>query len=105
MNQLISNSICNTSNFHRNITESTIQLTRKRRVETKPRRRYLTKKRRLAEFIRMVSIGQDNQVNSATSTTDSPLEVTNTFTSIIAGLSEAEMPNGTNLSLLADISV
>jgi hypothetical protein len=53
----------------------------------------------------MVAIGQDNQVNSATSTTDSPLEVTNTFTSIIAGLSEAEMPNGTNLSLLADISV
>ena len=53
----------------------------------------------------MVSIGQGNQVNSATSSTDSPLEVTNTITSMIAGMSEAEMPNGTNLSLLADISV
>ena len=53
----------------------------------------------------MVSIGQDNQVNSATSSTDSPLEVTNTITSMIAGMSEAEMPNGTNLPLLADISV
>ena len=110
MNQLTSNSYCNNltsfnSNFHRNINESSIQFTRKRRVETKPRRRYLTKKRRFAEIIRMVSIGQDNQVNSATSSTDSPLEVTNTITSMIAGMSEAEMPNGTNLPLLADISV